>query len=184
MKLNLDGKENIIIEIKNDPTRRRCKIIKNVNLRNFYVYCLVDPNTNNPFYVGKGKLYRFSSHVRESLLGKIPHNNRNLYYKILKTLRSCNYIKVVVLENDLIELDSIQIEKSYIKIFGRRDIKTGILTNMTDGGEGMSGRIITDVYREKMSKSCTGNKNGMYGKTHHVDSKLLISESMIPVRKL
>lgn len=177
MKLNLDGKENIIIEIKNDLTRSRCKITKKVNLYNFYVYCLVDPLTDEPFYVGKGKLNRFSSHVRESILGKIPHKNKNLYYKILKTIELCGSIKVVILYNNLSEPNSITFEKDCIKFYGRRDIGTGILTNLTDGGEGVSGRVITDIYREKMSKSCSGNKNGMYGKTHHVDSKRLISSS-------
>ena len=37
------------------------------------------------------------------------------------------------------------------------------LANMTDGGEGSSGRIITDAYREKYSKMNSGSGNPNYG---------------------
>ncbi len=33
----------------------------------FYVYCLIDPRTNKPFYIGKGKANRVFAHARDAL---------------------------------------------------------------------------------------------------------------------
>ena len=40
-----------------------------------------------------------------------------------------------------------------IAIFGRKDLGTGILHNMTDGGEGLSGAIRSDETRRKLSEA-------------------------------
>jgi hypothetical protein len=66
-----------------------------------------------------------------------------------------------------------------IRFYGRKDLGTGILRNLTDGGEGTSGWIPSEEVRAKMSAANTGKKqsaehtakntgenNHMYGKHH------------------
>ena len=50
---------------------------------NSYVYIYYDPNTNKPFYVGKGVDDRYKVHLRESRWSN-PKNRKNpfLYWKI------------------------------------------------------------------------------------------------------
>ena len=42
----------------------------------YYVYCLVDPRTNEIFYIGKGKDNRVYTHVREAKDKKDDHSNK------------------------------------------------------------------------------------------------------------
>jgi hypothetical protein len=49
-------------------------------------------------------------------------------------------------------------EKYFIKLYGRRDLGTGTLVNMTDGGEGSSGAIRSEETRKKQSDANKGHK--------------------------
>jgi len=87
-----------------------------------------------PYYIGKGCGPRM--YVNHSDCGgKIPKDRRF----ILKIFENCS-------ENQAFEL-----ERALIKIFGRIDIGTGCLRNLTDGGTGSSGKIITEESRKRMS---------------------------------
>jgi hypothetical protein len=44
-----------------------------------------------------------------------------------------------------------------IDFWGRKDNGTGILRNLTDGGEGCSGAILSEETKKKISKSLQGN---------------------------
>jgi NUMOD3 motif len=57
-----------------------------------------------------------------------------------------------------------------IDVFGRIDLGTGILHNLTDGGDGTSGAIRSDETRRKISEA-------MKGKTHSEESKKRMSEA-------
>ena len=45
-----------------------------------------------------------------------------------------------------------------IAVLGRKDLGTGILRNMTDGGEGCSGRVLSEETKKKLSDSHKGKK--------------------------
>ena len=47
-------------------------------------------------------------------------------------------------------------EKEYIKFYGRRDLGLGSLVNMTDGGEGGLGKIVSEKHRIAVSKAQKG----------------------------
>jgi hypothetical protein len=56
------------------------------------------------------------------------------------------------------------IEEEFITKYGRRDLGTGVLTNLTNGGDGVSGFVRSEESKAKHSKSTTGTKHHFYGK--------------------
>ena len=93
----------------------------------FYVYSHIRLDTNQPFYIGKGLKYR--SH---STKGRNKHWN-NIVSK-------CGY-RIEIISSNLTNEEACRKEIALILKYGRQDIKTGILVNMTAGGEGNVGRI-------------------------------------------
>lgn len=116
----------------------------------FYVYKLIDPNTNIPFYVGKGSGDRMYQHelLRNRDYKSTSHNNQLLKNKINKVLRESGRIRYQQYHVNN-EHQAFTIEKALIGRHGRRDLKTGTLCNMTNGGEGVSGHTRTEGWKEK-----------------------------------
>ncbi len=130
----------------------------------FYVYCYFNPLKPSiiheegfePFYVGKGKNERSISHLFPSSIKSDPNKHKtNTIKKILKTNQ--NPI-IKIMSTHEIEEDANQAEKLLIKQYGRADQQLGPLCNMTDGGEGTSGKVFTAEYRAKLSN---GTKNAI-----------------------
>lgn len=132
----------------------------------FYVYELQYPD-GTPFYVGKGKGSRCLRHFNSNQKNKLKSN-------IIKKILANGDTPIIkkVAEN-LTESVSFEIEKFLIAFYGRRNLETGILSNLTDGGEGVSGlshsrqtkeiislrqigRMVNEETRRKMSVSHTG----------------------------
>jgi hypothetical protein len=100
----------------------------------FYVYILHRP-TDEPFYVGKGVALRVFHHEAEA------RNTRSLTHKL-------NLIRSLQIQNLPIrysiagffeeESEALALERHLIATIGRHDLKSGPLTNQTDGGEGTS----------------------------------------------
>jgi len=122
---------------------------------NFYVYAHLRTD-NTPFYIGKGAGNRITDTRSRSDWWW------NIVNKDYPTQKFPNYIK---LAEDLTEEESLNLEKEYIKKFGRKNIhENGLLINNTNGGEGTSGAILSQETRTKMSISRTGDKNPMWNK--------------------
>jgi len=98
----------------------------------YYVYAYIR-NDGTPYYIGKGKGVRaFDPHGKIA----VPKNKS----------------KIIFLDCLLSEEKAFEIERTYISLLGRKDIGTGILRNMTDGGEGSSGAKITEETRNKLKR--------------------------------
>jgi len=124
----------------------------------YYVYIYLDPRKQGrciygdycflyePFYVGKGSNYRYKQKM-----------NRNKYFKnkINKIKKSGLKPIIIKLEKNLTEKESFILESKLIKIIGRNDLNKGPLVNFTDGGEGTSGRIVTEDELNKRRKDFT-----------------------------
>lgn len=69
------------------------------------------------------------------------------------------------------ETEAFESEKRLIAMFGRIDLGTGCLRNMTDGGDGSSGLRFSDEWRAQRSKQFRGEGNPFYGKTHSEETR-------------
>jgi len=112
------------------------------------VYRHIRLDKNEPFYIGITDKNKYR---------KSEKKGRNVIWKNI--VNKTNYI-IEVLLDDLTYEEAIEKEIEFIKLYGRIDIKTGILANMTDGGEGAVGRKYTpsDTHKFNLSKSALGKK--------------------------
>jgi hypothetical protein len=104
----------------------------------FYVYAhyrSTDPH-GNPFYIGKGKANRDTSH------------KRNPYWKNI--VAKHGFVSKKIKEN-LTEDEAWGLEKSLIQQYGKLSDGTGCLCNLADGGEGASGTIHSEETKKKWS---------------------------------
>ena len=81
---------------------------------NYYVYLLIDPLTNKPFYVGKGKDNRVFNHVNLAL----ETNTSNDKYDTIKQIRNAGQtVKHVIIRHGLTEDKALEIEATIIDLF-------------------------------------------------------------------
>lgn len=105
----------------------------------YYVYFHLKPDTQEIFYVGKGKGNRMHSNQRSKFWKRVVLKYKGFDVKVIK--------------ENLLESEASLLEMFFIKFYGRRDIKTGILVNMTDGGEGSPGRKASLETKKRMSEN-------------------------------
>lgn len=140
-----------------------------------------------PFYTGISEVFsdRKRSHLYESK-NKIGNNifKNNKINKIINETGEDPYF-VITNENNSWN-DACELEKFYIKTVGRRDKGLGPLTNLTDGGEGFLGRLLSKEEKIIISERMKGKGNSMFGKikelnpfynkTHSIKSKQIMSK--------
>lgn len=139
----------------------------------YYVYELIDPRVNLPFYVGKGKDNRVYFHLSEQSRAK--SENKRKYNKIQK-IRKEGYepeIKIVkYFEN---ENDAYEYEEKLIKQYGRiRYDKNGILTNICENSRPpkLKGKTYQEIYGDKWEEEIEKRRKlqieaGGYGPSKH-----------------
>ena len=101
-------------------------------------------DTNEVFYIGIG-------------------NNKRPYDKVMRS-KFWKYItnkteyKIEILYKNLTWKEACKLEINLITEYGRRDLGTGCLCNLTNGGDGVNGVIVSDETRAKLSKMRKGKK--------------------------
>ena len=122
-----------------------------------YLYTHTRLDTNEVFYIGIGTQ---DNYIRASR----SHNRTNYWNNVVKR---CGW-KVDILYDNLSWEDACKKEKELIAFYGRIDLGTGTLVNLTDGGEGTLGHKHTEETKEKMSKTRKGRK---YSEEHKLKTK-------------
>ena len=123
--------------------------------KRFYVYQYIRED-GSPYYVGKGTGNRaYDDHGRIS----VPKDEN----------------RIIIVEENMLEQDALEKEKKLIAEYGRKDKGTGILLNLTDGGEGLSNP--SDSTRKKMRDNNLSGITGMLGKQHSAITKQQMSDS-------
>lgn len=102
-------------------------------MKQFYVYIYFDPRNDEPFYVGKGFGWRYKRHLTKYATNKHLKNR-------ITAIQRAGLQPIITPFLTVDEAQAFEMERDFIKEFGRRDQGTGTLCNYTDGGEGSSGR--------------------------------------------
>ena len=139
-------------------TNMQTKVIyKNI----YYIYTHINPETNEIFYLGKGKNDRaYSKSGRNS-------GWREYTKPLLEKYEMEDIVHFVSL--NLHEDDAYKYEKMYISYYGRIDLNTGTLVNRNSGG-GRAREYSKDT-RKAMGRNMSGKNNPMYGRTHSDKTK-------------
>ena len=133
-----------------------------------YVYRHIRLDKNEPFYIGIGNDKSFSR-ARE-------RSNRNNHWT---NIANQTDIEIEILCSDLTWEEARRKEVEFIKLYGRKDLGSGSLVNMTDGGEGALNPTeenrqkkrdfkikfkVSDKTKKKLSDNKIGDKNPMFGR--------------------
>jgi hypothetical protein len=144
----------------------------------YYVYSYLRTD-GTPYYIGKGVGRRTSAKHNVS----IPKDKS----------------RIQIIAHKLSEIEAFLLEKKLISLYGRKDNNTGILRNLTDGGEGASGATRSEEHKailrasklgiprppdviQKIKNNAVGHpgeQNGMYSKSHKESTIELIRAKAI-----
>jgi len=133
----------------------------------YYTYAYLRED-KTPYYIGKGK-------------GNRAYRTRDRGIKPPK-----DKSRIILLKQNLTEEEAFKHEIYMIAVFGRKDLRTGMLRNKTNGGDGVSGAVVSDKTRRKMSEANEGKPRSKEirkkiskahkGKTHSEEAKRKMSE--------
>lgn len=170
----------------------------------YYIYALIDPRTDLPFYIGKG-LKINSRHLDHFKENEASILNRHKFYKI-RFLQDQGYtIPVRILLDDIVdEPEAYDKETEFIKFYGRKNIdENGILTNICLGNKPpnhkgrkqslehkqrriesyrntvrLHGKKMPESYKKELSQRMKGENNPFFGRKHSKEFKDAHSKRM------
>jgi hypothetical protein len=156
----------------------------------YYVYQYLRED-NTPYYIGKGSGKRAWARSRT-----IPRPTDSKHIQIIRTALS--------------EQEAYDLEHSLILHYGRKNNGTGILRNLTDGGEGSTGVVgkvawnkgkkmpaeygktrsnslkkykRTPKHQENLTRSLKGRKPTWTNRSHSDESKQRISQKLTGIKQ-
>jgi len=99
----------------------------------FYTYAYLRED-RSPYYIGKGKGDR--AYKKYDRTVPLPKDKS----------------RILILKKNLTEVEAFRHEVYMIAVYGRKDLGTGILRNMTNGGEGVIGYTMKEKQRIQLSE--------------------------------
>lgn len=118
-----------------------------------YVYRHIRHDKNEPFYIGIGSDTPYYKRANERA-------RRSTFWK--KIVSKTEYSVEILFDNISFEEAKVK-EIEFIKLYGRKDLHTGCLVNLTDGGDGLINKVYTPEYRKNLSESM---KNRVLSEEH------------------
>jgi hypothetical protein len=112
-----------------------------------YVYQHIRLDTDEVFYIGIG------SDTEGKYIRAYKKNGRNLHWNHI--VNKVGY-RVEILKDGISWEEAYEEEKRFIKLYGRRNLNEGNLVNLTDGGDGTMGAIVSEETRLKLSELAKG----------------------------
>ena len=137
-------------------------LLRSIQSMIFYTYMWLRED-GTPWYVGKGTGRRA--------------------YKSAKGHRVPRDKSLVLIQEYPDEATAFAAETFFISFYGRIDLGTGCLRNLTNGGEGTSGTVPSNETRLNISVALKGNKNSL-GVKRSQETKLRQSISLKGKKKL
>ena len=150
------------------------------NIGSYYLYRHIRLDTGEPFYVGIGTKNKKHITVKSEYKRAYCKHYENSIWKNI--VSKTEYEVEILLESNDYEFIK-QKEIEFIALYGRKNLNRGILCNLTDGGEGVTGKVHTDEWKKNHSNKMKG-RQGLKGASHpnygiplSEDIKRKISES-------
>ena len=113
---------------------------------NYYVYGYFRED-GTPYYIGKGCLKRAWA-----------------WHRTVKKPKDSTRIKILL--DNMSEEEALEAEKDLISLLGRKKNGTGCLWNLTDGGQGTSGRLHSESSKRLMSANRRGKGPASQSEDH------------------
>jgi hypothetical protein len=131
--------------------------LRKFSIEKYYVYHLIDPSTNIPFYVGKGCGNRMYKHEKDVLRGNVPNKtNYDLFDKISEIHKNGKSVIHEKMCDETNEITSLALESAFIEHYGMES-----LCNYTRGWFGDSQR--SEETRRRQSVANKGVRSYMFG---------------------
>lgn len=123
----------------------------------YIVYEVWDLQQQKPFYVGKGRnvTEREAQHLKTMRRKK---NGAAFHKKLRAMVDAGKPYEFRVVFSSVCESEVFAEEVRLIRQYGRVDLGTGSLLNLTEGGEGSSGRVPTEATRALWSEQRSGKQ--------------------------
>lgn len=145
----------------------------------YYVYALIDPRSNQPFYIGKGTGTRAQSHLYD--MGEVCNQLKERTIADIRISGLEPLVQYLVPEINDEDL-AYNLESQFIKYYGRRGYEVnGILTNICVDARPPShkGKSYEEIYgverakEQKEKRARLQKERGGYGpKQHSAESKI------------
>lgn len=142
-----------------------------------YLYRHIRLDKNEPFYIGIGTKELGRENLKDTCSYRRAYEKKGRGDIWNKISRKSEYEVEILLESsDYQFLKDREIE--FIKLYGRKDLRTGTLANLTDGGDGTIGIIWAPetILKREQSKRQTINKRGYF---HPPESREAIRKSLV-----
>lgn len=142
-----------------------------------YVYRHIRLDKNEPFYIG------ISGRTDSNTNYKRAYNTKRGRNPLYTNIINKTDIRVEIVLDNLTYEEACIKERELILLYGRIDLNTGCLANMTDGGDGGLGYVMPESAKHRIKEfQLSLNKKGKPGRIWTEESKQKLSKTITGVK--